>query len=67
MSARIVRLFGLYLIAVAIAVGVQFTVEFLYESAPITPARIWFILDWFSLVGVRGMHRRELSLQRICS
>lgn len=51
MSARIARLFGLYLIAVAIAVGVQFTVEFLYESAPVSPARIWFILDWFSLVG----------------
>lgn len=51
MSVRIARLFGWYLITVALAVGVHFTVEFLYDSPPFTPHRIWFILDWFSLVG----------------
>ena len=51
MSVRIARFFGWYLIAVALAVGVHFTVEFLYDSPPFTPHRIWFILDWFSLVG----------------
>ncbi|MXW53636.1 MAG: hypothetical protein F4X44_12905 [Gammaproteobacteria bacterium] len=51
MSVRIARLFGWYLITVALAVGVHFIVEFLYDSPPFTPHRIWFILDWFSLVG----------------
>lgn len=51
MSVRIARLFGWYLITVALAVGVHFIVEFLYDSPPFTPDRIWFILDWFSLVG----------------
>lgn len=46
------RIFGGYLLLVALAVGAQFTVELLYESSTsITPPQVWFVLDWFSLVG----------------
>lgn len=44
-------LLGVYLIALAIVIAIQFSVEFAYESAPITPLQVWFVLDWFSLVG----------------
>ena len=44
-------LLGVYLIALAIVIAFQFSVEFVYETAPITSLQVWFILDWFSLVG----------------
>ena len=44
-------LLGVYLIALAIIIAIQFSVEFVYESAPITSLQVWFVLDWFSLVG----------------
>lgn len=44
-------LFGVYLIALAIIIAIQFSVEFVYESAPITSLQVWFVLDWFSLIG----------------
>ena len=45
------RLLGWYLIAVALAIAVQFTLELTYETAAITPKQVWFVLDWFSGVG----------------
>lgn len=48
MSANLLnRIFGAYLFALAIVIAVQFTVEFLYASA----LEVWFVLDWFTLVG----------------
>lgn len=52
MSRNFLNLFfGVYLIALAIIIAIQFSVEFVYESAPITSLQVWFVLDWFSLVG----------------
>ena len=45
------RIFGAYLIALAVVIAIQFTVELTYESAQITSLQVWFVLDWFSLVG----------------
>lgn len=45
------RIAGSYLIVVALAVAVQFTLEYTYESAKLSPKQVWMILDWFSLVG----------------
>lgn len=45
------RIAGLYLMAVALAVAVQFVLESTYASASPTPAQVWRVLDWFSLAG----------------
>ncbi|MYD46614.1 MAG: hypothetical protein F4W92_09695 [Gammaproteobacteria bacterium] len=45
------RIFGAYLIALAVIIAIQFTVELTYESAQITSLQVWFVLDWFSLIG----------------
>ncbi len=45
------RILGAYLIALAVVIAIQFTVELTYESAQITSLQVWFVLDWFSLVG----------------
>ena len=45
------RLLGWYLIGVALAIGAHFMLEFTYEKAPVSPMDVWFVLDWFSLVG----------------
>lgn len=45
------RIFSAYLIALAVVIAIQFTVELTYESAQITSIQVWFVLDWFSLVG----------------
>ena len=36
-----------YLFVVALATAIQFSTEFIYASA----LEVWFILDWFSLIG----------------
>lgn len=41
------KLSGFYLILVALVVATQFTIEFTYPSS----LKVWFVLDWFSLVG----------------
>ena len=51
MAKQLARIAGYYLIGVALAIGAQFILEMTYESAPITPREVWFVLDWFSLVG----------------
>ncbi|MCY3885333.1 MAG: hypothetical protein OXG24_10530 [Gammaproteobacteria bacterium] len=52
MTSLLSRISGWYLLFVAAAVGIQFMVELLYESSTsITPPQVWFVLDWFSLVG----------------
>lgn len=45
------RILGSYLIVLAVVIAIQFTVELTYESAQITSIQVWFVLDWFSLVG----------------
>ena len=45
------RIIGFYLITVAGVIAVQFSVELVYESAPISPLQVWFVIDWFSLIG----------------
>lgn len=45
------RILGIYLVALAVVIAIQFTVELAYESAPITSLQVWLVLDWFSLVG----------------
>lgn len=51
MAKQLARIAGYYLIGVALAIGAQFILEMTYESAAITPREVWFVLDWFSLVG----------------
>ena len=45
------RITGQILIAVALAVAVQFVLESTYASASPTPLQVWRVLDWFSLAG----------------
>lgn len=45
------RILGVYLVALAVVIAVQFSVELTYVSAPVTSLQVWFVLDWFSLVG----------------
>ncbi|MYC24571.1 MAG: hypothetical protein F4X56_01465 [Gammaproteobacteria bacterium] len=45
------KILGVYLIALAVVIAIQFAVELTYESAQISSLQVWFVLDWFSLVG----------------
>ena len=45
------RIIGSYLIALAVVIAIQFSVELAYESAQISSLQVWLVLDWFSLVG----------------
>lgn len=61
-------LFGGYLIALAFVTAIQFSLEFIYETAPITSLQVWFVLDWFSLVGyVICIPANFLYLLRSCN
>ena len=51
MKTLLPRILGFYLVSLAVVIAIQFSVELIYESAPISPLEVWFVLDWFSLIG----------------
>lgn len=61
-----IRVLGVYLVALAIVIAIQFSVELLYESAPITSLQVWFVLDWFSLTGFVICVAMNLLYMRSC-